>query len=274
MAKIWITYAWDDNEQGDVDFIAQELERSGVEVKLDRWNLAAGRRLWTQIENFICSEKQSDAWLLFATGNSLLSESCKEEYAYALNRALSARGNEFPVIALFLGPADQSLIPAGIKTRLYLSITDPDWKERIVAAAEGRLHQVGHQQIQPFHLKIHTDQPGNKPFAIEVRPRAGVWAPFIAAIPLEEKERVDPNIMIGPRDIPTNSGMLVNCGKGQSPDGKMWFMNAGNQATPTESYYVWCSSLPSTLLFGVNGREPQFIFTFEGLGNSISGSIT
>lgn len=265
MAKIWITYAWDDNEQGDVDFIAQELQRSGVEVKLDRWNIAAGQRLWTQIENFICLEKQSDAWLLVATSNSLLSESCKEEYAYALNRALSARGNEFPVIALFLGPADQNLIPAGIKTRLYLSITDPDWKERIVASAEGRPHQVGLADVQPYHLKIHTALGGNKPFAIEVRPRAGVWAPFIAGIPLEEKERVDPNIMIGPRDLPTNSGMLVNCGECPSPDGKMWVMIAGNQATPTESYYVWCSSLPTTLIFGVDGRAPQFTVNLEGL---------
>jgi len=263
MAKIWITYAWADNENGDVDFVAQELEQAGMEVKLDRWNISAGQRLWQQIEDFICSEQHSDAWLLVATSNSLESEPCREEFAYALDRALTARGNKFPVIALFLGPTDQSLIPAGIRTRLYVSITDPDWKERIVAAAEGRMHQVEHQQIRPFHLKIHTDQPGNKPFAIEVRPRAGVWAPFIAAIPMEEKGHVDPNIMIGPRDIPTNSGMLVNCGEGQSPDGKMWVMKAGNQATPTESYYVWCSSLPSTLIFGVNGRAPQFTFNLE-----------
>lgn len=26
MATIWMTYAWDDNQEQDVDFIAQELE--------------------------------------------------------------------------------------------------------------------------------------------------------------------------------------------------------------------------------------------------------
>ena len=264
MKKIWITYAWADNEQGDVDFVAQELEQAGVEVKLDRWNLSAGQRLWSQIEDFICSENNSDAWLLIATNHSLSSEPCKEEFAYALDRALNARGQNFPVIGLFLGPTDQSLIPAGIRTRLYVSITDPDWKERIVAAAEGRTHQVDRQQIQPYHLHIHTNQPGNKSFAIEVRPRAGVWAPFIACVPMNEREKVQPSIMIGPRDIPTNSGMLVNCGDGESPDGKMWVMNAGNQATPTESYYVWCTSLPSTLIFGVNGRSPQFTVNIGG----------
>ena len=264
MAKIWITYAWADNQQGDIDFIAQELEQTGVEIKLDRWNIAAGGRLWPQIENFICSEQESDAWILVATTNSLSSEPCKEEFAYALDRALNSRGQNFPVIGLFLGPIDQDLIPAGIRTRLYVSTTDPDWKERIVAAAEGRAHQIERQNVQPFYLKIHSNQPGNKQFAIEVRPRAGVWAPFIACISMNEKESVQPNIMIGPRDVPTNSGMLVNCGEGQSPDGAMWVMNAGNQATPTESYYVWCKSLPSTLVFGVNGRAPQYTVNLGG----------
>ena len=263
MAKIWITYAWDDNQHGDIDFIAQELEQAGLEVKLDRWNISAGQRLWEQIEIFISSPEQSDAWLLVATNNSLASEPCKEEYAYALDRALNIRGQNYPVIALFLGSVDQSLIPAGIRTRLYISITDPDWKERIVAAAEGRAYQIQRQQIQPFYIHVHRNQSGSKPIAIEVRPRAGVWAPFIAAIPMVEKEKVDPNIMIGPRDVPTNSGMLINCGEGVSPDGKMWVMSAGNQATPTESYYIWCKSMPSMLVFGDNEHGHIFKVNFR-----------
>jgi hypothetical protein len=264
MATVWITYAWADNQNGDVDFVAQELEQAGLQVRLDRWNISAGQRLWSQIENFIISPEQSDAWLLVATNNSLSSEPCKEEYAYALDRALSVRGQSYPVIALFLGSVDQNLIPAGIRTRLYVSITDPDWKERIVAAAEGRLHQIQRQQIQPFHIHIHQNQPGPKPIAIEVRPRAGVWAPFIAAVPMSEKENIDPSIMIGPRDVPTNTGILMKHGEGTSPDGKMWVMTSGNQATPTESYYIWCKSVPSTLVFGVNGRAPQYTVNLGG----------
>lgn len=67
MATVWITYAWADNKHGDIDFVAQELQRAGLTVKLDRWNLFAGRRLWEQIEGFICKAEQSDAWLLAAT---------------------------------------------------------------------------------------------------------------------------------------------------------------------------------------------------------------
>ena len=40
---------------------------------------------------------------LIATNNSLASEPCKEEFAYALDRALNGRGQDFPVIVLFLG---------------------------------------------------------------------------------------------------------------------------------------------------------------------------
>lgn len=264
MATIWITYAWDDNKSGDIDFIVQELEQVGLNIKLDRWNIAAGKRLWDQIANFITSPNESDAWLLIATNNSLSSEPCKEEFAYALDRALNVRGQDFPVIAIFLGPVDNNLIPPAIRTRLFVSITDPDWKERIVSSAEGRSLKVTKEQIQPFRLYIHKNQPEPKSIAIEVRPRAGVWAPFIAAIPADEKARVDPNIMIGPRDVPTRGGMLVNCGKGLSPDGKLYYMTSGNQATPTESYYIWCKELPSTLIFGVNGRAPQFTVNFGG----------
>src|SRR5688572_20702875 len=98
MATLWITYAWKDNENRDVDFIAQELEGAGVRVKLDRWNVQAGKRLWPQIEQFIQDPAESDAWAIYATPNSLGSQPCQEEFAYALDRALRARDVEFPVI--------------------------------------------------------------------------------------------------------------------------------------------------------------------------------
>lgn len=259
MATVWITYAWDDNEHSDVDFVAQELQKAGLKVKLDRWNIAAGKRLWEQIATFITEPSESDAWLLLATTNSLQSEPCKEEFAYALGRALKARGQNYPVIALFLGPVDEALIPPAITTRLFVSITDPDWKERIVAAVEGHDPKVSTPTVEPYHLEIHSNQAGERPFAIEVRPRAGVWAPFLAAIPMAEKENVDPFIMIGPRGVPTDTGMLVNHGSGKSSDGTHWFMSAGNQSTPTESYYIWCKSLPSKVIFGVNGGKQYVV---------------
>lgn len=262
--SVWITYAWDDNKDGDVDFTAQEMIRAGLDVKLDRWNLTAGKRLWEQIETFIQDSAKSDGWLLYATQASLGNEKCKEEFAYALDRALEQRGSDFPIIALFPASVDNELIPAGIKTRLFVSITDPDWKERIVAAIEGRQPAITKPQIEPYALTIHDlgKQHGEHSYAIEVRPRAGTWSPFIAGIPVDEKEDVSPHLLHGTSKRIPSGGMLVNCGEGTSNDGRLWVTFAGNEATPTQSYYLFCKKLPSFLIFGVNGGQPQYHVKF------------
>ena len=259
MNSVWITYAWDDNKDSDVDYIAQDLIRSGLDVKLDRWNLSAGKRLWEQIDAFIQDPSKSDAWLLYATQASLGSERCKEEFAWALGRALEKRGSNFPIIALFPGSVDNALIPAGIKTRLFVSITDPDWKERIVAAIEGRQASITKPQIEPYALTVHKN---GEEYTIEVRPRAGTWSPFLAAIPIHEKEAVSPKLRHGSTNRIPTSGILMNCGEGTSNDGKLWITFAGNEATPTQSYYIFCKKLPSLLIFGINGGQPQYQVTF------------
>lgn len=259
MATIWITYAWEDNREGDVDFVAQEFKASGVDVKLDRWNLSAGKRLWEQIQDFIINPYKSDAWLLYATQNSLGSEACKEEFTYALDRALNTRGKSYPVIALFPAPIDYDLIPPGIRTRLYVSLTDPDWKERIIAAAEGRQPTISHTEINPYIVNIHTvNIKGKNRFVIELRPRAGTWAPFFAAIPIKEKEELNPSIIHGPKGIIPSGGMLMMSGSGKSSDGLWWIMYAGNEASPTQSYYVFCDKLPNKLMYGVKNGHPQY----------------
>jgi len=259
MNSVWITYAWEDNKEGDVDFAAQELIRAGLDVKLDRWNLGAGKRLWEQIESLIQDPSLSDGWTLYATQASLGNEKCKEEFAYALDRALDKRGGDFPIIALFPASVDNELIPAGIKTRLFVSLTDPDWKERIVAAVERRSPIITKPQVEPYSLSVH--QSGEQ-YVIEVRPRGGTWSPFIAAIPIDEKDDVSPSLLHGAaKQIPTG-GMLVNSGEGISNDGRLLVVFAGNEATPTQSYFIFCKKLPSLLVFGVKGSSPQYQVTF------------
>lgn len=264
MATVWITYAWNDNNDSDVDFIAQELERIGLSVKLDRWNVEAGKRLWQQIENFITNPNESDAWILVATQNSLGSEACKEEYFYALDRALHQRGSTFPIISLFTSTVDDNLIPAGIRVRLYVSITDPDWKERIKATAEGIPLSIEHPQVLPYTLKIYQPKPNSRRYTIEVRPRAGVWAPFVAAIPEAEKDVLDADIIWGPKDGPPRQVIMNKPipDKFPSDDGKWWMMAALNEASPTQSYYIGCDGLPSQILFGIykSGGEPLTLY--------------
>jgi hypothetical protein len=251
MKTVWLTYAWADNQSGDVDFIAQELGAAGLKVKLDRWNLKAGVRLWDQIAEFIQNPAQCDAWVLVATQASLGSEPCREEYAYALDRALNTRGATFPVIALFPATVDQDIIPAGIRTRLYVSLRDADWKERIASAAAGVAPTVTRPVIAAYHLTIHKQPSHNAGAVIEVRPRAGTWAPFVAAVPLSEKSRVRLSIMHGPPGRPPSGGVLFNTGEGQNSEWTFCF--AQNEATPTMSYYITCLEPPSKLLFGADG---------------------
>ncbi|HBI24136.1 MAG: hypothetical protein A2Y48_05895 [Nitrospirae bacterium RIFCSPLOW2_12_42_9] len=264
MATLWLTYAWSDNKNSDVDYIAQELVRSGINVKLDRWNINAGKRLWEQIGNFIQNPEECDGWVLYATQNSLGSESCKEEFAYAIDRALYNRGNSFPVIGLFPTTVDKELIPAGIKTRLYVSTADPNWKERIKSSLEGRAPNINKSSLEPYLLEIHNvSTGGDHRFAIEVRPRAGTWSPFLVAIPNQEKENVSPHISFGACGRVPTGVALFNTSSGLSEDEKYWCMTASNEASPTQSYYILCKTLPRELIFGIDHGQPQYTVVFN-----------
>ena len=262
MKTIWLTYAWKDNSEGDVDFIAQELASSGVSVKLDRWNIGAGGRLWEQIASHIQDPLESDCWILYASQASLGSEPCREEFAIALDRALSARGAAFPIVGLFNGAVDTSLVPASVRVRLCVSTTDPDWKERINAAADGRLPAIPHATMDPYQIRIHQNaQEGGRAYAIEIRPRAGTWSPFFAGILCSEKDAVNPSIAHGPANRIPLGCALFNTGDGPSDDKQWHIMFAQNEATPTQSYYLFVDQIPSQFAFGVHNGQPQYLQT-------------
>jgi len=260
MAILWLTYAWADNQNQDIDFCAQELTRAGLTVKLDRWNIEAGRRLWQQIENFITNPNESDAWALYATQNSLGSEPCKEEFAYALDRALRTRGGNYPVIGLFPSSVDSDLIPAAIRTRLFVSITDRDWKERIVSAAENRRPNISGSQIDPFHVAVHRDEGK---FIIELRPRAGTWAPFRIAVEPAERHLIE-RIRFGPKDHIPQLSMMITLGEGLAENRTRYMWDFNNEATPTQSYYVVCTQLPKYLGFGKVRSDEFFEMRWRG----------
>lgn len=255
MKKLWITYAWADNSSNDVDFLAQELMAAGLIVKLDRWTLVAGQRLWDQIDQFISSPDHSDAWLFYATQNSLGSEPCREEYAYALDRAIRNRSEAFPVLAAFPGTVDAELLPAGIRTRLYVSLRDSDWKERVIAAVEGRSPQITQKAIAPFEYTVHEVTGQQFKFIVELRPRAGVWAPCFVAVPMDEVERtrfmVPVFARLGPRGEAPRRLSMSGASVHPSADGKLMLCELEEECTPTKSLFAYFSELPSMLVFGV-----------------------
>lgn len=245
--------------------IAEQLAKAGLEPKLDKWDLVPGRRLWDQIDKHISDPSQSDAWIWFASQSSLGSEPCREEYAYALDRALKSRSDAFPVIALSQGPAAHDLLPAGIRTRLYVSLEQGDWVERIVAGVEGTAPGRARASVDPYELTVHDGKGAGCKFVVEVRPRAGTWGPAMMGIPAAEVERtrymVPVCVSIAPKGTIPAAGMK-DADVGPTEDGSFAVAWLRGESTPTKSLYGFFSELPSAVVFGQSGG-PLYTVTLK-----------
>lgn len=180
--RIWITYAWEDNDDGDFDYLVQELADVGIEATYDKVELVPGMDLWEQIGDKI-TEGPLDGWGYLLTAGSLASEACREELAYALNRALGTKGRDFPLIGLLHGVRIQDVPPA-LKVRLCVSMGSPNWKEEIKAGLERRPPQVAASPQSRYVWQVHQPYrgfPGS--VAVEVRPRFGELMYWRFAVP-------------------------------------------------------------------------------------------
>jgi hypothetical protein len=255
MSKLWISYAWSDNETGDVDFVCQELAEAGIEVKIDRTVLGAGKRLWDQIERFITNPAECDAWAFYATQTSIAREPCREELAYALGRALQSR-SDFPLVGITPSSAAISLFPASLSSRLCVSLEDRDWKERVVAAVEKRSPHVVLPSVLPYHVKIYRTSAC---YVIEVRPRAGVWYPFFCGVLVEEKDRLEPTLNHGPSGAVPSGSMARPLADEISDDGRWHLLWRADQVTPTNSMFLWCKVPPSRIFFGPKNGQKHIV---------------
>ena len=124
----------DDEEEGDFSYLVQELRR-GVEATYDKVALIPGHRLWEQIADSITRSSLS-GWAYLLTPNSLGSEACREELAYALYRALNENGSDFPLIGLLHGVSIEDVPPA-LRVRLCVSLASPTWKRKSRPPSKG-----------------------------------------------------------------------------------------------------------------------------------------
>ncbi|PBB40570.1 hypothetical protein CK222_27365 [Mesorhizobium sp. WSM3866] len=258
MKKLWLTYAWADNESEDVDFVAQEIRKRGIDVKLDRNHLIAGQRLWPQIDAAITDPAKSDAWAIYVTEKSLKSEPCQEELAYALDRALRSREEGFPIIGIFPHAIDRKLVPSSIATRLYVDLRQSDWADRVADGVTHLSQGRPEPSIAPFH--IATTVSGNGEIIVEVRPRAGRWYPFYCFV-LEQERQLLKNAFFGPSggvplasmtavsEVPANNGYAG--------------LKLGHAIDAQNSAYLQFAAAPSTILFG---ELPNLLQVFPGRG--------
>lgn len=249
---LYITYAWVDNEEGDFDYLVQELRKVGVPTLYDKIALIPGRRLWAQIADRISSDPLS-GWASLITRNSLASPPCQEELSYALLRTLETKGKEFPLIGLLHSVSVRD-IPSALKVRLCVNLADPDWTEQVRAAVTGTPPRRTLECQEQYVLKKHESylgRPGH--VAVEIRPRFGQVTSWRIAFPSN-----------GPQPVewgtgPANGGCIglarFDAVEGDYHDtdrGPMKFVGASNILTASISAYViFHRELPETLFFGV-----------------------
>lgn len=251
MKKVWLTYAWQDNEDKDIDFIITELDKVDISLKFDRRNLIAGQRLWPQIGGHITDPNECEAWGIVLTKNSINSPGCIEELCYALNRALGTNGDSFPIFALLNGISPGELPPA-LKIRLCIPLENNNWAEQVVAAA----NKAAPGFIPPSNLGdyVFQEHQVNDGFCLEIRPRFDRISPFAVAVAIEEKtiKGIGP-CFPGPANIIPNGGVQINWfdHEDQLTDGtRCWIWQGNNEVNSTSSYFLFYKEKPKRIWCG------------------------
>lgn len=247
--NLWLTYAWVDNADYDVDHVIIKLRESGLSVHFDRQQIIPGRRLWSQVDKAISDPDRCDGWAIFATENSFKSEPCLEELAYALDRTLRTRGTEFPLIGIFPQPIDRKIIPSAIATRLYVTLRDPDWATAVRDALHGTRTEPK-LVFDPIVAKFHKGD------ILELRPRSGRFYPCLVLVPTHEKDLLD-TVDYGPSDRPPMASIVSS----SAVDTDEWFgVQLGHAIDNLSSAYVhFKGGLPSRVIFGDN-KDQYTIF--------------
>jgi hypothetical protein len=168
--KLWVTYAFDNVKGGNFDFLVQELKNSGVDVTFDKVALVPGRPLWEQIADRI-ADPNLNGWAILLTKESLQSEACKEQLAYALDRTLNTKGRSFPLLGLIHRVTIQEL-PTALRVRSLVDLRDPQWTKHVLSGLLAvPLNEPEPPQASFIWEKIdsYLGNPGR--IALFVRPR-------------------------------------------------------------------------------------------------------
>lgn len=246
--KLWITYAWKDNEDKDIDFIVHELDKTDLAIKFDRRNLIPGQRLWTQIGGIITDPNECHAWALVLTHNSIQSQPCIEELSYALDRALSSKGGDFPLFAL-LHNVSPSQMPPALKIRLCIPLENNNWVEQVRAAVKRTPTGFVPSDLDQFVINEHRTIGG---YALEIHPRFERISPF--AVDYDEKASGNvTDCFPGPAgQVPTGfvAHSRIDCETNLTDGTRAWVWGGDNEANSTFSYFLFYKSTPKRIWFG------------------------
>ncbi|MDP2872600.1 MAG: hypothetical protein Q8P31_08700 [Bacillota bacterium] len=260
MADVWLSYDKEDNRSGSVTFIAAELERAGLSPRLDARDLRGPESLWSQAGAYLSNVRSVSAWCLYLTEQSISDSRVAGQLVTTLFQAARRRPRDLVTASLFPGSFDPALIPSGLRTRATVLLAEQYWAERLRAAVEGRQPEIPPPGLAPYALAIHQwgrDRASQQ--AIEIRPRAGSWGPFVAAIPAAETDQVQPQLRYGPRGQAAVGVAAVDPGAaGGEQNGEWYEMRAAAPADRYNSYFLHHAHAPSVLRFGAEGGYTQY----------------
>ena len=250
--KLWITYAWKDNEGGNFDFLVEELEKAGIDVTFDKVALIPGPRLWEQLAERI-EGPTLHGWAILLTKASLASEPCKEEIAYALDRALRSKGEHFPLIGL-VNQVQFSELPSAFRVRLAISLQNPDWVQEVMAGLRKMPPTRAAAETSKYIWKFQTGFQGDKnKLAIWVRPRFTNVRHWRFMFPADANRigykvgSPDQGLAGGRRETDSSRQMLTVGGK----DVEVLCEGAGDIATPADGcFIVFSQPFPRFVAFG------------------------
>jgi hypothetical protein len=246
MQPLWITYSWDDNTEGNFDFLVQKLKAAQVDALYDRVALIPGQPIWSQLDKRISSDELS-GWAYLLTPASLASKACQEELSYAIQRTIETKDTSFPLIGLLHNVSIRD-VPVALRVRLCVNLSNPDWVEEIRAGLESRPPAKVIDSLNEIIVKTHDHYLGESSRkAIEIHPRFGELRYWRFAFDIDGPQP------IGIGHGPANGGGISNMKSSyirseiKSPDGKtMMLYGAGDQiSASTSAYAIFSDNLPT-----------------------------
>jgi hypothetical protein len=250
MGAVWITFATENNVDGDIDYLAQEISRTGLRTRLHPLFPGEDDKIERLMPAFLTRPDQSDAWILYGS-EELLKGDRLQKISRVVQRAIEERG-AFPRIGLFTNAGEFTKAePIALTDKVF--VDDPEWRSRLGRALgidlqNGAASDTG---LPPYVAKLHPTTGEPFRYTFEFRPKMERWDSVLFAILPEERARVAPEIQNQPYE------------EGFSEDGEWYFLVGRTPATPRNSYVVAMKDLPTRLAFGQEGTDEVVILNIR-----------
>lgn len=153
--KAFISYAWEDETNDWVKELATKLRTDGIDVKVDRWQLAPGDQLTHFMEQAV---RENDYVLIICTPKyKLKSDNREGGVGYEgdiMTAEVFARGNHRKFIPIFKSGTKETSIPTWLAGKYYIDLSN-----------ERNTFKAGYQDIlTTLHNARETAPPlGKKP---------------------------------------------------------------------------------------------------------------